>query len=407
MAELHSNIYYKHPKPEIMQKLDSLFSDCEGDENSLIRIATQINQAEGAKFARDLLSKVEEPEYDIDAESLEKVDGYTVAHLVHGSAGDEIVKNIIKFLYALIPDIHAQAWGCGDDDPWEFWLKYENNRLIRKDVEPFIDEDEDQEILNTVYIWWHETMPSAISEGLLNEDREIDLEDEHVVFTGKMECGTREEMEKLAIELGANVQKSITKKTTLLGVGERPGDSKLAKARDLNIRIITEAEYNDIIDSDYDAKEEKEYPLLSDVPGFESLRDLRLEKASELLRQIGKNGFAGIPFSRFKEISESGISARQRFDRNGIDIDPGRVGGGFCYEDDLDINFRDVASVAVNLGLTTEDEIRSLINKRIHTSPEGVKWKGETDEFRCELAVLLSPYTSNHVMYIFDYSRNG
>jgi NAD-dependent DNA ligase len=249
MAELHSNIYYKHSKPEIMQKLDSLFSDCEGDENNLIRIATQINQDDGAEFARDLLSKVEEPEYDIDAESLEKVDGYSVAHLVHGSAGDEVVKNIIKFLYALIPDIHAQAWGCGDDDPWEFWLKYENNSLVRKDDEPFIDEDDDQEILNTVYAWWHETMPAAISEGLLNEDREIDLEDEHVVFTGKMECGTREEMEELARELGSNVQKSITKKSTLLVVGKRPGESKLAKARDLNIRIISEAEYNEIIDA--------------------------------------------------------------------------------------------------------------------------------------------------------------
>jgi hypothetical protein len=150
--------------------------------------------------------------------------------------------------------------------------------------------------------------------------------------------------------------------------------------------------------------------LLSDVPGFESLRDLRLEKASELLRQIGKNSFAGIPFSQYKEISESGISARQRFDRNGIDINPGRVGGGFNidgYEGHLDINFRDAASVAINMGLTTEDEIRSLIKKRIHTSPEGVKWKGEIDEFRCELAVSLSPYTGNNVLYIFEYSSKG
>jgi NAD-dependent DNA ligase len=243
MAELHSNIYYKHIDPDVMEKLNSIFYECNGNEEKIIEISLSLNARNGKELAQNLIESVDEPKYDLDAESLEKVEGYSIAHFVHGSIGDEVVESIVHFLNLLVPNTHVQAWGCGDDDPWEYWIKYDNDKLIRKDDEPLNDDDEDEEIKNTIYEWWHESMPSSVKEGFLNE---INLEDQYIVFTGKMEQGTREEMEELAEEFGANVQKSINGKTTILVVGEKPGSSKLAKAQELNVKIITEKEFYDI-----------------------------------------------------------------------------------------------------------------------------------------------------------------
>jgi NAD-dependent DNA ligase len=63
-----------------------------------------------------------------------------------------------------------------------------------------------------------------------------------------MENGTREEMEELAEEFGAIVQKSINGKTTILVVGSKPGSSKLNKAKELDVKIITEVEFNNIVE---------------------------------------------------------------------------------------------------------------------------------------------------------------
>lgn len=245
MAELHSNVYYTHEDPEVMKLLDSFFYESEGDTKKMTALCESINPEKGRALSNLLINYVDEPQYELSAESLDKIDGYSVCHFVHGSSGDDIVGKIIETLYCLCPDIHAQAWGCGDDDPWEFWFKYENGSVRREDDEPEMDEDEDEEIKNTIYKWWHESMPGSIREGFLNE---IDIEGEYIVFTGKMENGTREEMEEMAEEYGAFVQKSVNGKTTILVVGEKPGVSKLKKAKELDVKIITESDFNRIVD---------------------------------------------------------------------------------------------------------------------------------------------------------------
>jgi NAD-dependent DNA ligase len=234
-----------HEDPEIMDLLDSLFEDSNGDAEKFTSFCETINPDNGAKLSKELISFVDEPRYDLDAETISRTAGYSVCHFVHGTGGDDIVGTIIEFLYLLCPDIHAQAWGCGDDDPWEYWFKYENGSVRREDDEPEMDEEEDEEIMNTIYAWWHETMPNAIREGVLNE---LDIEDEYIVFTGKMQNGTREEMEELAEEYGANVQKSINGKTTILVVGDKPGATKLNKAQELDVKIISEADFYSIVE---------------------------------------------------------------------------------------------------------------------------------------------------------------
>ena len=173
-----SNIYYKDDNPEIMLKLDSFFYDCDGDKEKLIKAAISLNSEHGKELLKDLLDSVEAPEYDLSAESIEKkIDGYSIVSFTHGSMGYEIVESIIEFINNLVPQITIQACGWGDEDPFEYWLKYENGQLITKADSPFESEDEDTEIKNTIYKWWHSGLPASISEGLLNEDVDDD-EDE-------------------------------------------------------------------------------------------------------------------------------------------------------------------------------------------------------------------------------------
>ena len=170
--ELHSNLYYKHKNVQIMSNIDRLFKEHHGNADTFTAVAIELNPHCGQELAEDILNTVDNIEFDLGPESLCSVEGYSIAHFVHGSAGDEFVEAILLFLKALVPDIHAQAWGCGDDDPWEFWFKFNGDELIREDDEPLNDPEEDQEIKANIYLWWHTDMPKNIKEGFLNEKAE-------------------------------------------------------------------------------------------------------------------------------------------------------------------------------------------------------------------------------------------
>ena len=64
-----------------------------------------------------------------------------------------------------------------------------------------------------------------------------------IIFTGKMIQGSRNQMKKDALELGAKVQSSVSAKTDILICGEKVGRSKLRKAKKLGIQIMSEEEY--------------------------------------------------------------------------------------------------------------------------------------------------------------------
>jgi len=66
-----------------------------------------------------------------------------------------------------------------------------------------------------------------------------------LVFTGTLETLTRDEAEAQAERLGAKVTKSVSKKTDFVIVGADAG-SKAAKAAELGLRVLTEAEYRDL-----------------------------------------------------------------------------------------------------------------------------------------------------------------
>jgi DNA ligase (NAD+) len=75
-----------------------------------------------------------------------------------------------------------------------------------------------------------------------NSDKsKLALFGEKIVFTGKVET-SRNVLKEMAVEAGADVQSGVNKKTTILVAGEKAG-SKLKKAEDLGVKIISEKEF--------------------------------------------------------------------------------------------------------------------------------------------------------------------
>ncbi|MGB9561407.1 MAG: NAD-dependent DNA ligase LigA, partial [bacterium] len=74
------------------------------------------------------------------------------------------------------------------------------------------------------------------------EKTALPLSGKGFVFTGTLNSFTREEAERIVVELGGKVLSSVSSKTDYLVVGSEPG-SKLEKARKLGVKTINEDEF--------------------------------------------------------------------------------------------------------------------------------------------------------------------
>ena len=79
------------------------------------------------------------------------------------------------------------------------------------------------------------------------DDAELPLNGKSYLVTGTLASMGREEAENYLRELGATVTSSVTKNTTALIVGEKPGKSKTEKAEKLGIEMMGEAEFLELI----------------------------------------------------------------------------------------------------------------------------------------------------------------
>jgi len=67
------------------------------------------------------------------------------------------------------------------------------------------------------------------------------------VFTGTLANRTREEAEAIVRQNGGKVSSSVSNKTAYVVVGTDPG-SKYDKAKELRVAILTEGEFERLID---------------------------------------------------------------------------------------------------------------------------------------------------------------
>ncbi len=85
--------------------------------------------------------------------------------------------------------------------------------------------------------------------GEVQEEENLPLQGEIVVFTGALKHFTRDEAQALVERLGGRATSSVSRKTTLVVVGENPG-SKYRKALDMGVKVITEDEFLNLISDD-------------------------------------------------------------------------------------------------------------------------------------------------------------
>lgn len=68
-----------------------------------------------------------------------------------------------------------------------------------------------------------------------------------IVFTGKLNSGSRSDLQAQARDLGARVQTAVSKTTDYLVCGEKVGAKKIAKAKDLGVQTLSETKYLELI----------------------------------------------------------------------------------------------------------------------------------------------------------------
>ncbi|MCK9109841.1 NAD-dependent DNA ligase LigA [Haemophilus influenzae] len=108
-------------------------------------------------------------------------------------------------------------------------------------------------VANRIFIFWREAHNVAVVEDLIaqgvhwetvevKEASENLFKDKTVVLTGTLTQMGRNEAKALLQQLGAKVSGSVSGKTDFVIVGDAAG-SKLAKAQELNIAVLTEEEF--------------------------------------------------------------------------------------------------------------------------------------------------------------------
>jgi DNA ligase (NAD+) len=102
----------------------------------------------------------------------------------------------------------------------------------------------------------------------LTQDRKAkgtQLAGKTLVVTGTLERYKRDEIEKLIKSLGGKAVGSVSKNTDYVIAGEAAG-SKLAKAKELGVPVLTEAEFDKLIGKDDAAAPAKAAPTASAKP---------------------------------------------------------------------------------------------------------------------------------------------
>ena len=86
-----------------------------------------------------------------------------------------------------------------------------------------------------------------LSEPLSSSPNDNPLSGKTIVVTGSLQQFKRDEIKQLIDDLGGRAASSVSKKTDYLVAGDKAG-SKLNKARELGVEILTEQQFRELID---------------------------------------------------------------------------------------------------------------------------------------------------------------
>ena len=173
---IHTHLYVSHENEELLSRLADTLNGATVDRETAYSIADEFNPDHSA-LVDELFKHKYTTGFNFEPGADEE-HGYYILQLQQGERGESSMVRFIEFLYALIPGVHALAWGYTEDDPWEYFVKYENGRAIMQEHIPWEDPQMDQKAIEYIYHWWHEDLPDEIEAGLLASDDDHD-EAEH------------------------------------------------------------------------------------------------------------------------------------------------------------------------------------------------------------------------------------
>ena len=93
---------------------------------------------------------------------------------------------------------------------------------------------------------WDDLLTEAYPLPFVSDVRQSAVSGQTIVFTGSLETMSRDEAKAQAESLGARVSGLVSAKTDLVVAGPGAG-SKAKKAAELGVRVIDEAEWNQIV----------------------------------------------------------------------------------------------------------------------------------------------------------------
>ena len=209
-----------------------------------------------------IISQLVDEDYVVKISDLYRLDHKTLSRLER--LGSKSATNILlalersktttfsRFIYALgIPDV-------GESTARElclFFGKIEN--LAKATEESLLQVPEVGRVIasNVLQFFGHQDNFNVVMELLdlgvtWDEERAGDykpLEGQAIVITGTLENYSRKELKEKLELLGATVSGSVSKRTSMLIVGESPG-SKLSKARELGVKVFPEIDLKDFLE---------------------------------------------------------------------------------------------------------------------------------------------------------------
>ena len=133
------------------------------------------------------------------------------------------------------PEIITQTYGIGNEiaESLQKWFTNENNKILISN-------------LQRVGIKLEASSEEILNQELINDDLNNRILGKTFVLTGKLEKHSRDDIKKLIESSGGKISSSISSKTSYLVAGLNTG-SKLNKAKELGIRIISEEELIQLI----------------------------------------------------------------------------------------------------------------------------------------------------------------
>ena len=178
----------------------------------------------GKKFAQNLIDAIEESKH---RDLYRLVNALGIRHV-----GVKLAKTLCK-TYNTMDKLMGATYE-------ELYMKEEIGKIIAKSITDFFKEEQTIDLINKLKEYGV-NMEAIKEEGI--DERFAGLT---FVLTGTLEKYSRDEAQEIIEKLGGKTSGSVSKKTSYVLAGESAG-SKLTKAQELGVKIITENEFEEMI----------------------------------------------------------------------------------------------------------------------------------------------------------------